>query len=102
MTQSAGILVRVIEYKLDDAQRVGHDEVHRLMTNLFDLEEFPAMELIMEYHERWEEELVFDEQKTHQILVAPRRQRIFAAKRPDGSKQELYAMSLGHFVVQKC
>jgi len=61
-----GIIVRVIEYKLDDPQRTGHEEVHRLMTNLLDADDFPAMELIMEYHERCEEELVFDEQKTHQ------------------------------------
>ena len=38
-----GILVRVIEYKLNDPQRTGHDEVHRLMTTLLDAEEFPAM-----------------------------------------------------------
>ncbi len=61
-----GILVRVIEYKLNDPQRTGHDEVHRLLTNLLDAEQFPAKELIMEYHERWEAESVFDEQKTHQ------------------------------------
>lgn len=63
---SQGIRVRVIEYKLNDPQRVGHDEVHRLLTNLLCPDTFPAMELIMEYHERWEEEIVVDEQKTHQ------------------------------------
>ena len=31
-----------------DPQRTGHKEVHRLMTNLMDADEFPAMELIME------------------------------------------------------
>ena len=53
-----GIVVRIVEYTLDDPQRTGHDEVHRLMTNLMDADEFPAMELIMEYHDRWEEEMV--------------------------------------------
>ncbi len=29
-----GIVVRIVEYTLDDPQRTGHAEVHRLMTNL--------------------------------------------------------------------
>ena len=61
-----GIVVRVIRYTLDDPQRTGHGEVHCLLTNLLDETECPALELIELYHERWEEELVFDEQKTHQ------------------------------------
>ena len=61
-----GIVVRVIRYTLDDPQRVGHGEVHVLITNLLDEDLYPAKELIILYHERWEEELVFDEQKTHQ------------------------------------
>jgi hypothetical protein len=63
---NGGILARVVVYKLDDPQRTGHGQSHRLLTNLLDAEEYPVMELIMEYHERWEQELVFDEQKTHQ------------------------------------
>ncbi len=50
-----GILDRIVEYTLDDPQRTGHKVIHRLMTNLLEADEFPAMELIMEYHERWEE-----------------------------------------------
>lgn len=61
-----GIEVRVIRYTLDDPRRVGHGKEHVLITNLFDEELYPALELIVLYHERWEEELVFDEQKTHQ------------------------------------
>ena len=95
-----GILVRVIEYKLNDPQRVGHDEVHRLMTNLVNPEEFPAMELIMEYHERWEEEMVFDEQKTHQDPCRAEKTTNLRSETTDGLKQELYAMSLGHFVIR--
>src|SRR5205807_10509318 len=60
-----GIVVRVIAYTLDDPQRVGHAERHRLITNLLDPEEYPALELICYYHQRCEEELTFDEQKTH-------------------------------------
>ncbi len=95
-----GIMVRIIEYKLDDPQRTGHDEVHRLMTNLLDAEEFPAMELIMEYHDRWEEEIVFDEQKTHQDPRRAEKTTNLRSETSDGLKQELYAMSLGHFIVR--
>jgi hypothetical protein len=42
-----GILVRVIRYTLDDPQRVGHGEVHVLITNLFDETLYPAEELII-------------------------------------------------------
>src|SRR5271166_7137384 len=38
-----GIVVRVIEYTLDDPERTGHGETHRLATNLFDYTQFPAM-----------------------------------------------------------
>lgn len=95
-----GILVRVIEYKLDDPQRVGHAQVHRLMTNLLNAEEFPAMELIMEYHERWEEEIVFDEQKTHQDPRRAEKTTNLRSQTADGLRQELYAISLAHFVVR--
>ena len=61
-----GIVVRVLRYTLDDRQRVGHGEPHVLLTDLLDEALHPATELIALYHERWEEELVFDEQKTHQ------------------------------------
>ena len=53
-----GIVVRVIRYMLDDPQRVGHGEVHVLITTLLDDALCTAMDLIMLYHERWEEELV--------------------------------------------
>ena len=95
-----GIVVRVIEYTLDDAQRTGHGEKHRLMTNLLDAEEYPALELIVGYHERWEEELVFDEQKTHQDPRRAEKPAHLRSETPDGVRQELYAVSLAHFVVR--
>ncbi|MEZ6130079.1 MAG: IS4 family transposase [Planctomycetaceae bacterium] len=97
---SQGIVVRVIEYKLDDPQRTGHDEVHRLMTNLLDADEFPAKELVMVYHERWEEELVFDEQKTHQDPCRAEKTTNYRSETSDGLKQEIYAMSIAHFVTR--
>ena len=96
----SGIVVRVIEYKLDDPQRTGHNEVHRLMTNLFAAKQYPAMELILEYHERWEEEIVFDEQKTHQDPCRAEKTTNLRSETSDGLRQELYALSLGHFVIR--
>jgi hypothetical protein len=95
-----GRLVRVIRYKLDDPQRVGHGEVHVLITNLFDEASYPAEELIILYHERWEHELVYDEQKTHQDPRRPTKPTHLRSETPAGVIQEIYALSLGHFVTR--
>jgi hypothetical protein len=95
-----GILVRVIEYTLDDPQRTGDGEKHRLMTNLLDAEQYPTLELVAGYHERWEEEMVFDEQKTHQDPRRAEKPANLRSETPDGVRQEMYAVSLGHFVVR--
>ena len=95
-----GIVVRMIRYKLDDPQRVGHNEKHILLTNLLDAEVFPAIELISNYHERWEHELVYDEQKTHQDPRRATKPAHLRSKTPSGVIQEFYALSLGHFVVR--
>ncbi|MEV5085868.1 hypothetical protein AB0K74_46695 [Streptomyces sp. NPDC056159] len=42
-----GVTVRVIEYQVDDG------EVIRLLTDLIDVEAYPAAELAALYHERW-------------------------------------------------
>lgn len=95
-----GIVVRVIAYTLDDPRRVGHGEVHRLVTNLLDERAYPAMELIAGYHQRWEEELMFDEQKTHQDPRRAEKPANLRSETPEGVRQELYALSLAHFVVR--
>ena len=95
-----GIVLRVIEYTLDDPQRTGHGETHRLLTNLLDETEALALELIALYHERWEEELVFDEQKTHQDPRRAEKPAQLRSETPAGVRQELYALSLGHFVIR--
>jgi len=95
-----GIVVRVIRYTLDDPQRVGHGEVHTLITNLFDEGLYPAKELIMLYHERWEQELVYDEQKTHQDPRRATKPAHLRSETPAGVIQEVYALSLGHFVTR--
>jgi Insertion element 4 transposase N-terminal/Transposase DDE domain len=95
-----GIVVRVIRYTLDDPQRVGHGEVHVLITSLLDDEAYPARELIMLYHERWEQELVYDEQKAHQDPPRITKPAHLRSETPEGVMQELYALSLGHFVTR--
>jgi hypothetical protein len=95
-----GLVVRVIDSTRDDPQGTGHGERHRLVTNLFDADQFPALERACSYHERWEEELVFDEQKTHLDPRRPGKAAHFRSQTPAGVEQELYALSLGHFVVR--
>jgi Insertion element 4 transposase N-terminal/Transposase DDE domain len=95
-----GILVRVIRYTLDDPQRVGHGEVHVLITNLLGENLYPAEELIILYHERWEQELVYDEQKTHQDPKRVTKPAQVRSQTPAGVIQEIYALSLGHFVTR--
>ena len=95
-----GMRVRVIRYTLNDPNRVGFGKTHVLVTTLLDAEAVPAVESIVGYHERWEHELVFDERKTH---LDPRRAQKPAQLRsqtPDGVRQELVAVSLGHYVVR--
>jgi hypothetical protein len=95
-----GILVRVIEYTHNDPQRVGCGETHRLVTTLLDAEAHPAMELVILYHERWEVELVFDEQKTHQDPRRASKAAHLRSETPEGVRQEVLALSLGHFVTR--
>jgi transposase IS4-like protein/DDE family transposase len=95
-----GILVRVIRYTVDDPQRVGHGEEHRLITSLLDAERYPAQELIVLYHERWEHELVFDEQKTHQDPQRASKPANLRSETPAGVVQEVLALALGHYVTR--
>lgn len=64
-----GVVVRVIRYTLDDPTHEDSGQPHVLITTLRDIDAFPAVELILGYHQRWEQELMYDEQKTHQDPV---------------------------------
>jgi hypothetical protein len=90
-----GLGVRIIEYTLDDPNRSGSGEVHRLLTTLTDAELDPAEALIVLYHERWEQELAIDELKTHQ-----RERPVLRSQTPGGVVQELYGLLLGHYLVR--
>ena len=95
-----GIVVRVIRYTLDDPQRVGHGQEHVLITGLLDDTLYPSVDLIILYHERWEHETTFDEQKAHQDPRRPSKPAHLRSETPAGVIQEIYALSLGHFVIR--
>jgi hypothetical protein len=95
-----GLVVRVLRYTLDDPQRVGHQETHVLLTTLLDAVAHPAVTLILLYHERWEQELVNDEQKTHQAPRLAGKEAQVRSETPAGVVQELYALSLAHYVTR--
>lgn len=90
-----GIVVRIIEYTLDDPTRSGAGERHRLLTTLLDAALDPATTLVCLYHERWEEELTIDELKTHQ-----RERPVLRSQTPAGVVQEVYGRLLAHFLVR--
>ncbi len=71
-------------------------EVHRLVTTLLDPESYPALDLCVLYHERWEVELVIDEIKEHQRLA----QHPLASKSLVGVLQEFYALLLAHYALR--
>lgn len=95
-----GIVVRVIRYTHNDPLRVGCGEAHLLLTTLLDATEHPATALILLYHERWEHELVYDEQKTHQDPRRATKPAHLRSQTPAGVVQEVYALSLGHWVTR--
>ena len=91
-----GILVRIIEYTITHPLFPGFREKHRLITSLLDAELYPAKELIVLYHERWEIEIEFDEIKTHMIDKTP----TLRSKNPLGVLQEIYGLLIAHMAVR--
>ena len=93
------LLVRVIDYTFTDPQNPGYQRRYRLVTTLLNWERYPAALLAGTYHERWEIELVIDEQDTHQLgqhhPASPLRSRT-----PRGVIQELYGLMLAHYAVR--
>lgn len=91
-----GILVRIIEYTITNPLLPGFGEKHRLITSLLDAELYPAQELIVLYHERWEIEIEYDEIKTHMIGKTP----TLRSKTPLGCLQEIYGLLIAHMAVR--
>jgi hypothetical protein len=93
-----GIVVRVIEYAIDDPARPRPDERYRLVTSLLDPREAPARTLALAYHERWEVESTLGELKVHQLGRRPAPH--LRSRHPREVVQELYGLVLAHRAVR--
>ena len=89
-----GILVRVIEYRLEGV--AGAEPIYRLLTTILDPAQAPAQELAALYHERWEIETALDELKTH-LRGA---KIVLRSKTPDLVRQEFYGLMMTHYALR--
>lgn len=90
------VVVRVIEYSIDDPGRPQGEGTYRLLTTITDPRQAPADELAGLHPQRWEFETVLDELKTHQR--GPR--VVLRSKMPDGVRQELYGYLCVHYAIR--
>jgi hypothetical protein len=89
--RSITLTLRMIEYEIEPGKPV------RILTDLLDPVKYPARELALGYHERWENELTYDELKTHLATVTHGTlHTVFRSKTPEGVLQEAYGMMLGY------
>ncbi len=89
-----GIVVRVIDYRLQDVP--GAEPIYRLITTILDPTQAPAKELAALYHERWEIETALDELKTH-LRGA---QIVLRSKTPELVEQEFWGLLMAHYAVR--
>jgi hypothetical protein len=94
--QGQPLLVRIIEYRIEDQERPGHGELHRLVTTLLNPRTVGAKDLILCYHERWEIETAIDDIDTHQRLC----DYTLRSQTPEGVEQELSGILLGYYAVR--
>ncbi len=87
------IKVRVIEYIIEVD---GEEIIYRLITDLMDINQFPALVLAQEYHCRWEIENTLDELKTH----LNGRKTMIRSKNPREVVQEIYGWLLAHYCIR--
>ncbi len=92
--KSNGIVVRVIDYRLEGV--AGAEPIYRLVTTILDHEKAPAAELAALYHERWEIETALEELKTH--LRGSK--IVLRSKTPDLVWQEFYGFMMAHFAIR--
>lgn len=93
----SSVMVRVIPFcvKNVNGEVVGDG---RLVTTLLDPARNHASDLVRIYAERWEEESVFDEIKTHLMRGA---QDSLRSKTAELAKQEFWAMLIAHCVIRR-
>lgn len=92
--RSKAIPVRLIEF---DVTVRGKREHYRLITNIMDPRQAPAIELATLYARRWGIETIFDEIKGHLIPDTP----VLRSKVPELVRQDFYGLLLAHFGVRK-
>jgi len=92
--KSNGVVVRVIEYRLEGVQ--GAEPLYRLVTTILDHQRAPATELAAIYHDRWEIETALDELKTHLRGAGI----VLRSKTPDLVRQEFSGLLMAHFAVR--
>lgn len=90
------IQVRVIEYVIEHPEQPQEQLTYRLITSLFDIEQWTATLLASEYHRRWEVENVIDELKIH----LNGRKTLIRSQNPREVVQEIYGWLLGHWSVR--
>jgi hypothetical protein len=82
--------VRLIHYRIP-----GYRPSY-LITSLLDPVAYPAEDLIARYHARWEQELAYDEMKTHLVRVPV----VFRSKTPKRVLQEFFALLIAYNLVR--
>ena len=92
--QRKGIVVRVIDYRLNNVE--GAEPVYRLITTILDPTQAPAKELAALYHERWEIETALDELKTH-LRGA---QIVLRSKTPELMEQQFRGLLMAHYAIR--
>lgn len=91
-----GVLVRVVEYTINDSGRMDTEPVYRLITTIMNPDDAPAEELACLYEQRQEIEFTFDEIKTHQRGAGV----VLRSKTAQGVVQEIYGYLLAHFAIR--
>jgi len=93
--KAEGLLVRVVEFTIDDG-RDSNSETYRLFTTLLDPDEVTAEELALAYAQRWEIEIAFGELKTAQR--GPR--AVLRSKSPELVLQEIWGHLCCHYAIR--
>jgi len=90
------ILLRVIEYTIENPDPLKGPIKYRLITSLLEPEKFPAELLARKDHQRWEVENTIDELKVHLLG----RKTPVRSQKPREVVQEIYGWLLGHWAVR--
>ena len=92
---TAHVVVRVIDYTVDDGRDV-ETGPFRLFTTMLDPAEVTATELAAAYAQRWEIETIFDELKTHQRGS----KMVLRSKSPALVLQEIWGHLCCHYAIR--